>query len=672
MIGALDSPTEGRVRRSPGAISPAPRVRELFALPPRTTVSFIFQTFNLFPALTALENVEFGADVSGRADGRAASPRETLERVGLGDRLRPLPARASGGEQQRVAIARALATGNPILLADEPTGELDFRTGVQILELLHEQTHERGHRRPGRHPQPRDRTRRPPGDRALQRRVVYDGPAAGRPRRDLRAALVSDAPAGLLAAVVAGATCAARWPVVAGDRPRDRDRDRHLLRPRQHGDLAGSPRTTRASRRCMRTTSGLAGRGRATSPEGRLAAASRGAPGRQRRGARRSGCVAADARSTRRGPGALRCWCPAGSWASPLGAAGRDRRRLGPTPGAPCVPQDSGRPVAVLEANFAEYHDLPGAAARCGSPAASRLRYVGQGRSPGVLHRHPPGGGDSAAPRRNFAVVFTSLRTAQRLAGAPGAVNDARPAPRAGRRRRARSSAELERALARAAGDRRRPSRALTEETAYRVLYQDAEGDQQMFNIFAFLILAGAALAAFNLVEPDRRGPAPGDRDRHGARRPAGQLAVRPLLLGAEIAVAGHGARARRSALLVGDVLPRRARGLAAAAGDPRRRSRSGFFVRGRGARPRAAARRRRRSRSGAAVRVDAGRGDPGRLPLRPRQRRRRRSLQADPPAGPKPRPDAAAQRPARPAPHADDGARDRGRGHRRSSPSSA
>jgi putative ABC transport system ATP-binding protein len=138
MIGALDSPTEGSIRIGGEDVARASRA-ELFEFR-RRTVSFIFQTFNLFPALTALENVEFGADVSGRPDARAVAA-ETLARVGLGNRGGHFPHELSGGEQQRVAIARALATRNPILLADEPTGELDFHTGVQILDLLHEQTH---------------------------------------------------------------------------------------------------------------------------------------------------------------------------------------------------------------------------------------------------------------------------------------------------------------------------------------------------------------------------------------------------------------------------------------------------------------------------------------------------------------------------------------------------
>ena len=138
IIGALDSPTEGRVAVAGQDITGASR-KELFAFR-RHGVSFVFQTFNLFPALTALENVEFGADVAGRDDAPAIAEK-MLDRVGLGHRLRHFPHELSGGEQQRVAIARALASGNPILLADEPTGELDFHTGVHILELLHAQAH---------------------------------------------------------------------------------------------------------------------------------------------------------------------------------------------------------------------------------------------------------------------------------------------------------------------------------------------------------------------------------------------------------------------------------------------------------------------------------------------------------------------------------------------------
>ena len=141
MIGALDSPTEGRLRIGGRDITRASR-KELFHFR-RRTISFIFQTFNLFPALSALENVEFGADVAGREQPREVAA-DVLERVGLGGRLEHFPHELSGGEQQRVAIARGLATGNPILLADEPTGELDFTTGVQILELLHDQTHVAG------------------------------------------------------------------------------------------------------------------------------------------------------------------------------------------------------------------------------------------------------------------------------------------------------------------------------------------------------------------------------------------------------------------------------------------------------------------------------------------------------------------------------------------------
>ncbi len=136
LIGALDAPTAGTVRLAGVLLNGASRGERTRVR--RNTVSFIFQSFNLFPGLTALENVQFGADVAGRPAAESLA-REVLGQVGLGDRGGHFAHQLSGGEQQRVAIARALATGNPILLADEPTGELDFRTGVQILELLRAQ-----------------------------------------------------------------------------------------------------------------------------------------------------------------------------------------------------------------------------------------------------------------------------------------------------------------------------------------------------------------------------------------------------------------------------------------------------------------------------------------------------------------------------------------------------
>jgi putative ABC transport system ATP-binding protein len=139
LIGALDTPSAGTIRVNGVDVSGANQAeRARFR---RSAVSFIFQTFNLFPALTALENVQFGADAAGRADA-AERGIDALGKVDLGDRSRHFPHQLSGGEQQRVAIARALASENPILLADEPTGELDFRTGVQILQVLESQARE--------------------------------------------------------------------------------------------------------------------------------------------------------------------------------------------------------------------------------------------------------------------------------------------------------------------------------------------------------------------------------------------------------------------------------------------------------------------------------------------------------------------------------------------------
>lgn len=102
----------------------------------RTTIGFVFQFFNLIPTLTAKENVQFALElISNHSEPRAL---EVLEKVGLADRADHFPSQLSGGEQQRVAIARALSKNPPILLCDEPTGELDFKTGVKILELMKE------------------------------------------------------------------------------------------------------------------------------------------------------------------------------------------------------------------------------------------------------------------------------------------------------------------------------------------------------------------------------------------------------------------------------------------------------------------------------------------------------------------------------------------------------
>ena len=133
MIGALDTPTSGSVRVAGIDVTGASQ-RERAAVR-REQIGFIFQTFNLFPGLTAFENVQFGADAARRPDAHDRAV-DALERVGLAQRMRHFPHQLSGGEQQRVAIARALATGNSILLADEPTGELDFREISRVADRV--------------------------------------------------------------------------------------------------------------------------------------------------------------------------------------------------------------------------------------------------------------------------------------------------------------------------------------------------------------------------------------------------------------------------------------------------------------------------------------------------------------------------------------------------------
>jgi len=142
MIGAMDRPTRGEVlvagqavnRLSSGELT---RFR-------RQTVGFVFQTFNLIPNLTALENVALPMEFNGvSASERNVRAKTLLERFQLGHRLKHRPRELSGGEMQRVAIARAVANQPRLVLADEPTGNLDSRSGQIIYELLQEVSRER-------------------------------------------------------------------------------------------------------------------------------------------------------------------------------------------------------------------------------------------------------------------------------------------------------------------------------------------------------------------------------------------------------------------------------------------------------------------------------------------------------------------------------------------------
>ncbi len=143
MVGALDVPSKGEVYFENVPLSSLSKVQ--LASLRSYKIGFIFQTFNLIPVITALENVQLPLIFQRYPrEERRKRAEEILKRVGLGDRMQHTPDELSGGQQQRVAIARALAGEPSLILADEPTGNLDLATGFQIIELLRELSQETG------------------------------------------------------------------------------------------------------------------------------------------------------------------------------------------------------------------------------------------------------------------------------------------------------------------------------------------------------------------------------------------------------------------------------------------------------------------------------------------------------------------------------------------------
>jgi putative ABC transport system ATP-binding protein len=137
MLGGLDHPTRGQIFFDSKPLDPL--TKKEMARYRRYSVGMIFQNFNLIPTMTAEENIKLALAFGGlRGPQRRKRAKDLLERVGLGDRLTHRPAELSGGEQQRVAIARALANRPKVLLADEPTGNLDSTRSHELLALLRE------------------------------------------------------------------------------------------------------------------------------------------------------------------------------------------------------------------------------------------------------------------------------------------------------------------------------------------------------------------------------------------------------------------------------------------------------------------------------------------------------------------------------------------------------
>lgn len=135
ILGCLDTPTQGKYTFEGKDISEL--TDNQLAVIRNRYIGFVFQSFNLLSKLTALENVELPLTYAGRkGSARRNRAMETLKSVGLEKRMHHRPAELSGGQQQRVAIARALSTDPPIILADEPTGNLDTKSGNEIMEIL--------------------------------------------------------------------------------------------------------------------------------------------------------------------------------------------------------------------------------------------------------------------------------------------------------------------------------------------------------------------------------------------------------------------------------------------------------------------------------------------------------------------------------------------------------
>ena len=141
ILAGLDTPTEGTVRIA--GIDLFAMTEDARAAVRADKLGFVFQSFQLLGNLSALENVMLPLELQGRSDARSAAT-EMLKRVGLGERLRHYPRVLSGGEQQRVALARAFVVEPALLLADEPTGSLDFATGETVMALMFDLNREAG------------------------------------------------------------------------------------------------------------------------------------------------------------------------------------------------------------------------------------------------------------------------------------------------------------------------------------------------------------------------------------------------------------------------------------------------------------------------------------------------------------------------------------------------